>query len=135
MSIHPHSNELLGSVAYGSGATNSGTFQRPAWARGGIFMVDATAVSGTSPTLDTKLQARIPIGEFGGTDDWIDYPGAAFAQITAASTQILTIYPGVAETANVSVSDVVPHEFRVVNTVGGTATPTVTAQFFVSWIR
>ena len=44
---------------------------------------------------------------------------------TITGTANLMLYPGVAETANVSVSDVLPKMWRVVATIGGT-TPSFT---------
>lgn len=87
-------------------------------ARGARLHLDITAVSGTAPTLDVKLQAKV-----GGV--YIDIAGAAFAQKTGTGTDELVVYPGVAETANESVSDVLPRIFRAVATIGG-ATPSFT---------
>ena len=50
--------------------------------------------------------------------------GAAFAAQTATGTKMLTIYPGIAETANVSVSDVLPKTWRVVATQSGSTSMT-----------
>lgn len=92
------------------------TFTAP----GGVFFLNISAASGTSPTLDVKIQHKDPIsGEF------VDVPGASFAQKTATGTDSLTIYPGVAETANRSVSDILGDEVRAVATIGGT-TPSFT---------
>ena len=110
---------VFSSAARGSGANASGVFGCDG--KGAIFVLDVTAVSGTSPTLDLKIQVFSPLG-----NDYVDLAGAAFAQKTAANTSMLTVYPGIAETANVSVSDVMPPLFRAVGTVGGSATPTVT---------
>lgn len=85
-----------------------------------MLFLSITAASGTTPTLDVKLQAKDPTS---GT--YIDVPGAAFAQKTAAGTDSLVIYPGVAATANRSVSTVLPNLWRLVWTIGGT-TPSFT---------
>lgn len=87
--------------------------------RGVVLTLDIDAASGTTPTLDVKLQGTDGLGNY------VDIAGAAFAQKTGAGTSTLTVYPGVAETANVSVSDVLPRTYRVVWTVGGT-TPSFT---------
>lgn len=79
--------------------------------RGIILYLDVDSITGAAPTLDVKLQAKSPNG------DYVDVPGAAFAQVSAAGTAALVVYPGVAETANVSVSDVLPRVFRVVTDV------------------
>lgn len=110
-------------TVFPSGATNSSTFTNSN-ARGVKFVIDITAFSGTSPTLTVKLQAK---GRGGGTT-YVDVAGAATAAITGAvGLTELTVYPGIAETTNVSVSDVLPALYRVVATVGGSATPTITA--------
>ena len=97
--------------------------------RGVRIYVDVSAVSGTSPTLDYKVQTKDP-----STGDWIDMPGAVFTQFTAAASQELVIYPGIAETANVSVSDVLPRDWRLHGTIGGTDTPTVTNSVGVAYL-
>jgi len=102
-------------------ATAAGTPVASHGARGIVIYLTATAVSGTSPTADCKLQGYDALA-----DVWQDIAGAAFAQVTAAATQTLTVYPGIAETGNVSVSDVVPALLRVHSTIGGSSTPTVT---------
>ncbi len=89
--------------------------------RGIELYLDITAVSGTSPTLDIKLQGK---DETSGK--YFDVPGAAFAQKTGTGQATLTIYPGIAESANVSVSDILAGMFRFVATIGGTDTPTFT---------
>ena len=55
------------------------------------------------------------------TGDFYDIPGAATPAIAVVGRSRLTIYPGLAETANVDVSDVVPATIRIVSThTGGT---------------
>jgi hypothetical protein len=83
--------------------------------RGVKLHVDIDSVTGTG-TIDCKVQGRDPVS---GT--WVDITGASTGADTAGATE-LTIYPGIAETANVSVSDVIPRSWRVVATVvtGGT---------------
>lgn len=80
------------------------------------LVLDITAASGTSPTLDVKLQRQDPLSE-----KWVDLPSAAFAQKTGTGTDDLTIYPGIAETANRSVSDVLSGRWRAVATIAGTS--------------
>lgn len=119
------------SAARGSGANNSSLMQMPAdKAYRGVWLVlDVTAVSGTTPTLDVKLQRYDNV-----SNNYVDIPGAAFAQKSAANTSELVVYPGIAETANVSVSDVLTNKWRAVGTVGGSATPTVTFTLAGSYI-
>lgn len=85
--------------------------------KGAQFYLDVTAVTGTTPTLDVKIQAWV----VGTSATWIDLPGALFAQATGTGTQILTVYPGVTQTAQEAVSDVMPAIFRAVATIGGTS--------------
>ena len=75
-----------------------------------IFVV-TTTLTGTA-TVTVKLQKKDPIG---GT--WVDIPGATTAAIATATTTGLTLYPGIAETANVSVSDHLGLIWRAVATV------------------
>jgi len=113
------------SLARTAGATsqvfNSAEQQNLKW-RGLRLILNNTAVLGGSPTLDIKLQTQDPVSKL-----WIDLPGASFAQKTTASgLSELVVYPGVAETANVSVSDVLARVWRAVATIAGTAaTPDV----------
>lgn len=89
--------------------------------RGIRLYLDITAASGTSPTLDLKVQTHDPV-----SDKWFDMPGATFVQKTTTGTDDLTLYPGIAETANETVSDTVGPKFRVHGTIGGSDTPTFT---------
>lgn len=89
--------------------------------RGVKLHLDITSVTGTAPTLDVKLQAKDPV-----SGSWVDIAGAAFAQKTATGIDTLTVYPGILVAANVSISDVLPKEWRAAYTIGGTATPTFT---------
>jgi len=118
----------LPSQVFPSGATNGSKFLAVG-AKGVRFHLDATAVSGTSPSLTVKIQVYNPVA-----DSYQDLAGAAFAAATAASTQNLTVYPGIAETANVSVSDVISQAYRAVGTVTGSATPTVTASVWAEYL-
>ena len=102
-------------------ATAAGTPVASHGARGIVIYLNCTAVSGSSPTADCKIQGYDALA-----DVWQDITSATFAQVTAASTQTLTIYPGIGETSNEAVSDVIPALIRVHNTIGGSSTPTVT---------
>ena len=101
---------------------NSGTLSVPLnqGIKGVAIFVDVTAVSGT-PTLD------ITVDRFDrASGKWLAVVGAALAQITTAVGQIdLVIYPGIAETANRSVSDHIGQDWRIVSTIGG-GTPSLT---------
>lgn len=87
---------------------------------GGFFFLNVTAASGTTPTLDIKIQAKC-----GLTGIYTDIPGAAFTQKTAAATDMLVVSDGVTVSANKAVSHPLPTFFRAVATIGGT-TPSFT---------
>lgn len=99
-----------------SATANSGDLNNFGY-RGVTLTLKATGKAGTNPTLDVKVQGKDAI-----TGEYYDLHGAAFAQVTADQTApvYLTVYPGVAETANQTVSDVLPKTWRVVATYGGT---------------
>ena len=65
-------------------------FNVPDWAKAGIFHWRISAVAGTTPIADCKLQAKDEVG-----GQLIDIDGAAFAQKTAASYQKLELGQGV----------------------------------------
>ena len=114
---------VFASTLFAAGANDSDPIDMTGH-KGILLVLDHTAEAGTDPTLDVKLQGRAS-----ESSDWVDIPGAAFAQSGTPAVQTLTVYPGIAETANVSVSDNIGFEqIRTVSTVGGTATPTATAQ-------
>ena len=96
--------------------------------KGIILYLDISASSGTSPTLDIKIQHKDPNGNY------IDLTGAAFAQKVTTGQDYLTIYPGIAETANETVSDILPGTYRALATIAGTTpsfTFTLDAQYVV----
>jgi len=70
------------------------------------LLLNCTAASGTTPTLDIKIQISAD-----GVTNWID-SGTAFTQVTAATTQNLAYTPTGAF-------------IRLVHTIGGT-TPSFT---------
>jgi len=111
-----------------STSSNSGTVSAVPGSKGVHLVLDITAASGTTPTLDVKVQRYD-----GASSKWVDLPSAAFAQKTSTGTSDLTIYPGIAETANVSVSDVIGDEILIVWTIGGT-TPSFTFSIGGTWI-
>jgi len=113
--------------------------QKPSPAvKGAMFLLDADTLTGTSPTLDVKLQALVwADAKDATTDVWVDIPGASFPQITTSNdnaARTLTVYPGIAETANVSVSDVLPQKIRVVLDLGGTDTPLAPVTIVGYWL-
>lgn len=106
---------------------NSGD-QLSSGASGIHLVLDVTVVTGTGPTLDVKIQRKDSL-----SGKYVDLPGAAFAQKAGVGTDDLVVYPGVAETANRSVSDVISEEWRAVATIGGT-TPDFTFSLAGSYI-
>lgn len=120
MYTQPRTKQLTIHASAAETANGSAAFDNQIGARGIHCVLDITAASGTTPTLDVKLQRFDPT-----SGKYVDLPGAAFAQKTAAGTSDLTIYPGIAETANVSVSDVLTENLKAVWTIGGT-TPSFT---------
>lgn len=101
------------------------------YGRGVVLYLDITDASGTSPTLDIKVQGKDPV-----SGKYFDIADGAFAQQTGTGTVVLTIYPGIAETANVSASDVIPTTWRVHVTVGsGGADGSFTFSIGASYIR
>ena len=96
--------------------------------KGCWLALDITAAS-TSVTLDVKLQQFEDL-----SGKWVDVPGAAFAQQTGTGTNGLTVYPGIAETANVSVSDRIAPNVRAIGTLGGASTPTATYSLGGHWL-
>jgi hypothetical protein len=87
---------------------------------GALFFLDISAVSGTLPTLDLKIQVKDPT-----SGNYVDLPNAAFAQKNATGTSMLVVYPGITTAANAAVSGILARLFRAVATIGGT-TPSFT---------
>ncbi len=98
-------------------STNSSSFDTAA--KGIQLTLDVTAASGSSPTLDVKLQ------QFDGlSGQWTDVPGATFQRITGTGQRTLTVYPsaqgagavrsitGTDQAANTEVSETVPANTR-----------------------
>ena len=96
--------------------------------RGIRLTLDVTAVSGTTPTLDVKIQRLDPL-----SGKYVDLPSGAFSQKTGTGTDDLIIYPGISETANRSVSDCLGRLWRAVATIGGT-TPSFTFSLGATYI-
>ena len=100
-------------------------------ARGVRLTLDVTAVTGAGATLDVKLQAKDTL-----SGAYVDIAGAAFTQKTLAGgpvTDELIVYPGVAETANETVSDIIPRVWRAVATIAGT-TPSWTFSLGAAYV-
>jgi hypothetical protein len=98
-------------------------------ARGAAFIVNVSAVTGTTPTMTVKLQVQDVVSA-----NWVDVPGAVTASITAAGTFMLTVYPGLVEAANSKVSFPLPRTYRFLWTIGGT-TPSFTFSIGAHYIN
>lgn len=95
---------------------SSPTILNPGYGAMELFL-HCTARSGTSPTLDVKVQEYVT-----GLDAWVDLPGAAFAQltnVTSAPVRMLVAL-GVTPATATHVNQVPPRQFRVFADVGGT---------------
>lgn len=100
------------------------------YAAKGIYLVlDITAASGTTPTLDVKLQGLDPVSA-----KYVDIPGAVYAQKTTTGTSSLVLYPGVTESANAQESHPLPLDWRAVATIGG-GTPSFTFTLAGSYLQ
>lgn len=82
----------------------------------GVRLYIENGVIGTT-TLTVKIQVRNPAFSSSSLE-WIDLPGAVTSALTTDSSAVtLTVYPGIAETANESVSDHLGPAWRVVATL------------------
>ena len=114
LTIAPSLERVGSGTAYTFDFTNS-------YAKGVRVFLDITAETGTA-TLDVKLQSLDPVSA-----TYFDIPGASLDQKSATSgDDTLILYPGIAETANESVSDVLPLNWRAVATVGTGASSSFT---------
>ncbi len=98
--------------------------------KGVAIFVDVTANAGTSEVLD------ITVDRFDhASSKWLAIVGAALAQISTSVGQIdLVIYPGIAETANRTVSDHIGNRWRIVSTIGGSAGQSFTYSIGVTYL-
>ena len=85
----------------------------------GVFVVDITAFTGTTPTAVFLVEGKDPAsGKY--------YTILQSAALVGVGTTILRVFPGGTPAANLIANDVVPRTFRVTCTIGGT-TPALTA--------
>ena len=101
---------------------SSQDFQNREGHRGIRLYLDINGVTGTNPTLDIRLQGKDRV-----SGNYVNMPGCTFPQKTAShadTTVSLTVYPGIGETNQETISDVLPETWRVTGTIGGTDTPT-----------
>jgi len=84
-------------------------------AKGVILRLNITAVSGTAPTLDVRVQGKdVAAANY--------YTLAAFTQKTSTGAHILVVHPGVTDVqARLEEQDVpIPRTWRISYTIGGT---------------
>lgn len=93
-------------------------------ARGCMIFLNLSAVSGTTPTLVMKLQAKDTL-----TGNYIDIPGATTTSLTTVGETVLTLHPVVTAAANQAIAQAMPNTMRAVFTIGGT-TPSFTLSLF-----
>ena len=85
----------------------------------GVFVVDITAFTGTTPTAVFTVEGKDPAsGKY--------YTILQSAPLVGVGTTILRVFLGGTPAANLIANDVVPRTFRVTCTIGGT-TPALTA--------
>jgi hypothetical protein len=102
--------ETVRASAILTATTQSGTIDNYG-AKGATFFINVTAIDGT-PSITVQVQARDSI-----SGNWKDIPGAVTGAITAVGQTTLTLYPGIAETANTEVSVPLPQKYRLVYTL------------------
>lgn len=103
-------------------------------AKGAIFYLNISAVSGESPTLDIRVQAYDP-----GSDTYLDIDDLYFARKTAPGSDVIRIYPGMPDkggppTERHIIPSILPRQYRFVYTVGGVS-PSFTFTIGVNYIR
>lgn len=87
--------------------------------RGIKLVVDITAISGTGAQIIVTLQGKdVASGKY--------YSILVSAALTSVATTVLSVYPGLTASANVTASDVLPNIWRVQYAISGT-TPSITA--------
>lgn len=105
-------------TAQGAAANQPSADQLNPSGRGVKVVVDITAISGTTPTLTVTIQGKDPVsGKY--------FTLLASAALNATGTTVLTVYPGLTASANAVASDVLPRDWRIIWTAGGT--PVITA--------
>jgi hypothetical protein len=115
-------NTTVFSVNNPGAITVNGSDEANAEARGAIFIVNVSAVSGGA-TLTLSLQAKDPV-----SGNYVTVGGATTTALAAAGTTVLTVYPGVTTAANVAFSFPLPMIYRLQGVVaGGNITATVSA--------
>lgn len=116
----------VATLAAAGAGTVTGNVLNTHQAKGCIIFINATAVSGTSPTLAVTLKG---VDSVSGTA----YTILASANITAPGMTVLRVYPGLTAAANLVANDVTPIQSRIDYTIGGT-TPSFTGTISMALI-
>jgi len=102
-------------------ATVAGTTMANPGARGAMFLIAVTAVSGTSPTLTARVQYSVDGAVFSD----LDATNAITSSITATGNYTIKVSPGASNTAAFVSNLRLPRTYRLLYTIGGT-TPSFT---------
>jgi hypothetical protein len=104
----PYADMAFQNQTQAAGTFNSGPLANAGLASWCVLYANVSAASGTTHTLDVKLQGS------NDSETWTDIAGAAITQITGTSNTATTSGP-------------IPYDYvQAVATVGGTGTPSVT---------
>jgi hypothetical protein len=117
---------IIALTAAGAGTTNS-LDQQNTYGKGAVVGIDITAVSGTVAVVVNIQGKDFATGQY--------YTIASTASLTGTGFTTLTVYPGVAATANVAVSAVLPATWRAQVVSGTGSTPAVTLEIGASTIE
>lgn len=113
-----------GLVLTGATATTNGADIDNMSGVGATFVIDITAITGTTPTATFTIQGKDELsGKY--------YTILASAALNTVATTVLRVYPGLTAVANVTGTSILPRTFRVICTITGT-NPVVTATVGVS---
>lgn len=116
---HQSAAAVVTALAAAGVGTVNGADQSNTNARGLHLTIDITAITGTGPTLTVTIQGKDAVsGKY--------YTILASAALSAVGTTVLRVYPALTAAANTAANDVLPRDWRVTYTIGGT-TPAVTA--------
>lgn len=97
--------------------------------KGVRLFLDVTAASGTSETWDGQIQVKDPV-----TGNYQDVNDASFFQQTGVNQTDLTVYPGIAQSANRTINDIIGRTFRLRVTIAGT-TPSFTFSVIAEFLK
>lgn len=119
--VSKQTNSDIGAVVTLTAAAVSGnSADQTNWtAKGGKFVVNVTAITGTGPSLTVAIQ-----GKDGASGAY--YTILQSAAISATGTTVLDVYPGTPNATNAAQGVALPKTWRILYTIAGTG-PAVTA--------